>query len=208
MRYLHNKETGRSLPLPDRLQVAAVGRAGAGSQHDLTLSDRTVRRGGGGSVLPVCALSGGAGRNGSRDCLHRRDEAGEPCGTVYLCVAEERGEAACQSEGEGALGSFDHKSGSAGAAACRDGSRDLICPWPRSQEERRPKGMGGAGRAAPEMAGLRRKARCYGHRPQQLFQDRPGRHLYADEGRPYAKRAAQARVQCADRGQQRIHHRH
>ena len=33
MWYLHNKETGRSLSLPDRLQVAAVGRAGAGSQQ-------------------------------------------------------------------------------------------------------------------------------------------------------------------------------
>ena len=31
------KEAGRSLPVPDRLQMAAVGRASTGSQHDLTL---------------------------------------------------------------------------------------------------------------------------------------------------------------------------
>ena len=169
MRYLYNKEAGRSLPVPDRLQMAAVGRASTGSQHDLTLPDGPVRRGGGGSVLPVRALSGGAGRNGSRDGFHRRDEAGEPCGTVYLCVAEKRGEAAGQSEGEGVLCSFDHKSGSAGTAACGDGDRDLVCPWPRPQEERRPKGVGGAGRASPEMARLRGKAQHYGQRPQSAL---------------------------------------
>ena len=104
--------------------------------------------------LPVCAVSGGAGRNRSRDRFHRWNETGELCGTVYLCVAEERGQAACQSEGEGSLGSFDHKPGSAGAAACGDGSRYLVCPWPRPQEERHPEAVGGAGRTAPEMAGL------------------------------------------------------
>ena len=29
---------------------------------------------------------------------------------------------------------------------------------------------------------------------QQLFQNEPGRHVHADEGRPYAQRAAQARL--------------
>ena len=64
----------------------------------------------------------------------------------------------------------------------RGGGRDTVCPWAGTPQKRGAKGVGRVGRTAPEVEGIRGKARHYGQRPEQLFEDRPGCHLHADEG--------------------------
>ena len=130
--------------------MAAGGPQGAGSQHAGAVSDRAVQRGGGGSVLPVCPQTGGSGGNQPQSGIHRRDETGKPCGAVYVCLAEKRGKAADQGEGEAeTLDQIDHIRRSAlPAGGGRQGDR--VCQ--RQGQAQKPGSAGLGGEAEPSGA--------------------------------------------------------
>lgn len=127
-------EAGGGLPVSRGLFVAAGGRESAGPQHAGTVSDRTVPWCAGRAVLPAGQEAGGDGRDRPPGSVCGRHKAGEPCGTVYVCLAHERRETAGEGEGTGTIADGPDQPGSSGILPGGYRSKHPICSRQRKEE--------------------------------------------------------------------------
>ena len=174
--------------------MAAGGSKGTGSHDICTFPHGPLPGSGGRSVLSVCKETGGHERNRPQNGIHRRNKAGKRCRPVHLCVAQTHPKA--PGEGKGGTGKtnraeerFRHR--------FHAGGRTVSYPFRTRKRQTQKSAAARMGRtmdAAGTLESIRTEAGHHGREPQQLFQNRSGRNLHADEGRPHAQRAAQTRV--------------